>query len=172
MKTEILNPAVHVAIGVKRQSNSTMFINGADVFLVEAMAAREDAEKLRHYVEVPESGLIIASDAVVGNIVYLRYSSMAVLNRALKRLQRAGRKYLLIGHMVVRSIDAIHNALFYLGRLRQIVIAARETSAPTESLLKTELQTCLPPGVVATDFEEAFHRRNLETIAGRRFHLH
>ena len=181
MEIEILNPAVHVAIGDRLHSNSTIFINGSDVFLVEAMAAREDAEKLRNYVEtelnkrvrfilctnyfsdhmaalkvfpdaqiithkdyshtfaieafrsaeesdffvephilvsdqlvikwgdvtlnifhnpsqtmtnlnieVPEADLIIASDAVVGNIVYLRYSSMDVLNRALKRLQRAG----------------------------------------------------------------------------------
>ena len=123
-------------------------------------------------IDVPESDLIIASDAVVGNIVYLRYSSMDVLNRALKRLQRAGRKYLLTGHMGIRSVDAIDNALFYLGRLREIVVAARESSDATESVLKTELQTCLPPGVVATEFEEAFHRRNLETIVGRRFELH
>jgi hypothetical protein len=51
MKTEILSPSVHVAIGDKLQSNSTIFINGPDVFLVEAMAAREDGEKLREYVE-------------------------------------------------------------------------------------------------------------------------
>jgi glyoxylase-like metal-dependent hydrolase (beta-lactamase superfamily II) len=263
METEILNPAVHVAIGDRLQSNSTIFINGSDVLLVEAMAAREDAEKLREYVEtelnkrvrfilctnyfsdhmaalklfphaqiithkdyshtfaieafrsaeesdffvephillsdelvikwgdvtlnifhnpsqtmtnlnidVPECDLIIASDAVVGNIVYLRYSSMDVLNRALKRLQRAGRKYLLTGHMGIRSIDVIDNALFYLGRLREIVITARESSDATESVLKTELQTCLPSGVVATEFEENFHRRNLETIVGRRFELH
>lgn len=263
MKTEILTPSVHVAIGDKLQSNSTIFINGPDVFLVEAMASREDAEKLREYVEtelnkrvrfilctnyfsdhmaalklfpdaqiithkdyshtfaieafrsaeesdffvephilvsdqlvikwgeitlnifhnpsqtmtnlnieVPESDLIIASDAVVGNIVYLRYSSMDVLNRALKRLQRAGRKYLLTGHMGVSTVDAIDNALFYLGRLREIVVAARESSDATESVLKTELQTCLPPGAVATEFEENFHRRNLETIVGRRFELH
>jgi len=263
MEIEILNPAMHVAIGERLQSNSTIFIHGSDVLLVEAMAAMEDAEKLRAYVEtelnkrvrfilctnyfsdhmaalkqfpraqiithkdyshtfaieafrsaeeseffvephilvseelvikwgdvtlnifhnpsqtmtnlnidVPECDLIIASDAVVGNIVYLRYSSMDVLNRALNRLQRARRRYLLTGHMGVRSTGAIDNALFYLGRLREIVIAARESSDVTESVLKTELQACLPPGVVATEFEEAFHRRNLETIAGRRFELH
>ena len=76
-------------------------------------------------IDVPECDLIIASDAVVGNIIYLRYSSMNVLNRALKRLQRARRKHLLTGHMGVRSTGAIDNALFYLGRLREIVIAAR-----------------------------------------------
>jgi cyclase len=263
MKTEILTPSVHVAIGDKLQSNSTIFIKGSDAFLVEAMASREDAEKLREYVEtqlkkrvrfilctnyfsdhmaalklfpdaqiithkdyshtfaieafrsaeeshffvephilvsdqlvikwghvtfnifhnpsqtmtnlnieVPEADLIIASDAVVGNIVYLRYSSMDVLNRALKRLQRAGRRYLLTGHMGVRSTGAIDNALFYLERLREIVIAARQSSDPTESIQKTELQTCLAAGVVASDFEEAFHRRNLETIVGRRLELH
>lgn len=263
MKTEILTPFVHVAIGDKLQSNSTIFINGSDAFLVEAMASREDAEKLREYVEtelnkrvrfilctnyfsdhmaalklfpraqiithkdyshtfaneafrsaeeseffvephilvsdelvlrwgdvtlnifhnpsqtmtnlnidVPECDLIIASDAVVGNIVYLRYSSMDVLNRALKRLQRARRKYLLTGHMGVRSTGAIDNALFYLERLREIVVAARQSSDTTESIQKTELQACLPSGVGATDFEEAFHRRNLETIVGRRFELH
>jgi cyclase len=263
METEILTPSVHVAIGDKLQSNSTIFINKSDVLIVEAMAAREDAENLREYVEtelnkrvrfilctnyfsdhmaalklfpdaqiithkdyshtfaieafrsaeesdffvephilvsdqlvikwgdvtlnifhnpsqtmtnlnidVPESDLIIASDAVVGNIVYLRYSSMDVLNRALRRLQRAGRKYLLTGHMGVRSVDAIDNALFYLERLREIIIAARQSSDPTESIQKTELQACLPAGVVATDFEQAFHRRNLETIVGRRFELH
>jgi cyclase len=51
METEILNPAVPVAIGDRLQSNSTIFINGSDVLLVEAMAAREDAETLRQYVE-------------------------------------------------------------------------------------------------------------------------
>ena len=263
MEIEKLNPAVHVAIGEKLHSNSTIFINGSDVFLVEAMAAREDAEKLREYVEtelnkrvrfilctnyfsdhmaalklfpraqiithkdyshtfaieafrsaeesdffvephilvsdelvikwddvtlnifhnpsqtmtnlnidVPECDLIIASDAVVGNIVYLRYSSMDVLNRALKRLQRAGRKHLLTGHMGVRNAGAIDNALCYLERLREIVIAARQSSDPIESIQKTELQTCLPAGVKATDFEQAFHRRNLETIVARRLELH
>jgi hypothetical protein len=97
---------------------------------------------------------------------------MDVLNRALKRLQRAGRKHLLTGHMGIRSVDAIDNALFYLGRLREIVIAARESSDGMESLLKTGLQACLPPEVVETEFEENFHRRNLETIVGRRFELH
>ena len=263
METEILSPAVHVAIGERLQSNSTIFINGSDVLLVEAMAAMEDAEKLRDYVEaelnkrvrfilctnyfsdhmaalklfpqaqiithknyshtfaieafrsaeesdffvephvlvsdelvikwgevtltifhnpsqtmtnlnidVPECDLIIASDAVVGNIVYLRYSSVDVLNRALRRLKRAGRKHLLTGHMGVRSTGTIDNALFYLGRLREIVSAARQSSDPTESIHKTELQTCLPAGVLATDFEQAFHRRNLETIVARRFELH
>ena len=123
-------------------------------------------------IEVPECDLIIASDAVVGNIVYLHYSSIDVLNRALRRLKRSGRKYLLTGHMGVRSTNAIDNALFYLGRLGEIVITARQSSDPTESIQKTELQTCLPPGVVATDFEQAFHRRNLETLIGRRLELH
>lgn len=263
MKTEILSTSVHVAIGDTLQSNSTIFINGSDAFLVEAMAAREDAEKLRTYVEtelnkrvrfilctnyfsdhmaalqlfpdaqiithkdyshtfaieefrsaeeagffvephilvsdqlvikwgdvtlnifhnpsqtmtnlnidVPESDLIIASDAVVGNIVYLRYSSMDVLNRALKRLKRTGRKYLLTGHMGVRSTDAIDSALFYLERLRERVVAARQSSDPAESIQRTELQACLPSGVVGTDFEEVFHRRNLETLISRRFEVH
>jgi hypothetical protein len=97
---------------------------------------------------------------------------MDVLNRALKRLQRAGRKHLLTGHMGVRSTGAIDNALFYLERLREIVITARQSSDPTESIQKTELQTCLPAGVLATDFEQAFHRRNLETIVARRLELH
>ena len=77
-------------------------------------------------IDVPECNLIIASNAVVGNIVYLRYSSMDVLNRALRRLQRAGRTHLLTGHMGVRSTRAIDNALFYLERLREIVIASRD----------------------------------------------
>jgi hypothetical protein len=68
--------------------------------------------------------MIIASDAVVGNTVYLRYSSMDVLNRALHRLKHLGRKHLLTGHMGVPN------------------------------------------------FEEAFHRRNLETIVARRLELH
>jgi dipeptidase E len=99
-------------------------------------------------IDVPECDLIIASDAVVGNIIYLRYSSMNVLNRALKRLQRARRKHLLTGHMGVRSTGAIANALFYMGRLREIVIAARQSSDATDSVLKTELQACLPLGSV------------------------
>jgi dipeptidase E len=99
-------------------------------------------------IDVPECDLIIASDAVVGNIVYLRYSSMDVLNRALHRLKHLGRKHLLTGHMGVRSVDAIANALFYMGRLREIVIAARQSSDATDSVLKTELQACLPLGSV------------------------
>ena len=51
METEILNPAMHVAIGDRLQSNSTIFINGSEAFLVEAMAAREDAEKLENTLE-------------------------------------------------------------------------------------------------------------------------
>jgi len=263
MIAETINPDVHVLVGERLHSNSTIFINGPDVLLVEGMASRQDAENLRDYIEmelkkrvrfilcthyfsdhlaalklfpeariiahqhyshtfaleeyrsveeaaffvepgilisdemvirwgrqtlrifhnpshtmsnlnldVPECDLIMASDAVVGNIVYLHYSSMGVMERALKRLQRAGRKHLLTGHLGVRSPEAIEHALFYLERLREKTLAAQSPPDGQAAFLTTELKSCLPDGVAGSEFEEFFHRRNLEALVKRNLLLH
>jgi hypothetical protein len=36
-----------------------------------------------------------------------------------------------------------------------------------ESILKTQLDSCLPEGISGTPFEEIFHKRNLQSIVDR-----
>lgn len=258
MQIETLNPDLHVIVGDVYHSNSTVFIKGGDALLIDGMASREDAEKLREYVEteldkrvrfilcthyfsdhlaalklfpeaeiiahknymhtfvtekhrtpeeaahfvepsilvsesltmkwgrhtldifynpghtmstlgidVEEADLLLGGDTVVGNIVYLSYSTPEMFVPALRRLQRRGRSRFLSSHMGVRRSDAIDNALCYLNRLGKKVEAAR--IAENEDLIsKITLEDCLADGVEGTNFENIFHQRNLESIIERK----
>ncbi|HZS03269.1 MAG TPA: MBL fold metallo-hydrolase [Blastocatellia bacterium] len=119
-------------------------------------------------IDIPEADLIAAGDTVVGNIVYLAYSSPELLLPALERLRRRGRTRLLTSHLGLRRADAIDHALFYLRSLRDKVKAARD-SADQESLIREiNLWSCLVPGAEASEFEMIFHNRNLESIIERK----
>ena len=246
-----IEPDLYLLIGDTYHANSTAFVSGDEVLLIDGMASRADAEKLRKFIErdlgktvrfiisthffsdhlaalnvfprakvlahknyldtfnseryrseeeaahfrepdiligdglkirwgkyeldifhnpghtsstlgidVKPADLLMVGDTLVGNIVYIAYSTPDLFVRALDRLQTRGRSRLIASHGGVRTAATITNAQFYLERLAGI---------RRESLLETPLESCLPAGVEATDFEKIFHERNLKTILERNF---
>ena len=116
-------------------------------------------------IDVPEANLLFVGDTLVGNIVYLKYSTPDRFVAALDSLkQKSPGRRLLSSHGPVRSTDAISNAQSYLERLGQRVGEV----GFSESLLKIELGDVMPVGVEPTSFERIFHQRNLETVLERR----
>ena len=68
-------------------------------------------------IDIPEADMLMVGDGVVGNIVYLYYSTPERHFAALGRLRARARGRLVSSHGGVRSSAAIGNALFYLERL-------------------------------------------------------
>lgn len=246
-----IEPDVYLLIGDTYHANSTAFVSGDEVLLVDGMGSRSDAEKLRKFIEidlgktvrfivsthyfsdhlaalnffpqakvvahqnyldtftseryrsqeeetyfrepdilisdqlkirwgkyeldifhnpghtsstlgidVKPADLLMVGDTLVGNIVYIAYSTPDLFVRALERLQTRRRSRVLASHGGVRSAATITNAQFYLERLAEI---------KREPLLETPLESCLPAGIDATDFEKIFHDRNLKTILEQNF---
>jgi cyclase len=117
-------------------------------------------------VDIPQSNLIHVGDTIVGNMVYISYSTPALFFTALEQIKRRNRKKLVSSHLEVRSIDSIDHADFYL---RTLLSKAKELDFEEASISKIELQNCLPEGVKGTPFEAIFHKRNLKIIAERQF---
>ena len=117
-------------------------------------------------VDVPQADLIHVGDTVVGNMVYISYSTPALFFTALEQIKRRNRKKLISSHLEVRSIGSIDHALFYL---RTLLRKAKELDYEEASISKIELESCLPEGVEGTPFEAIFHKRNLKIIAERKF---
>ena len=120
-------------------------------------------------VDVAEADLLMVGDTMVGNMVYLAYSTPEILRHALARLQRRGRSHVIEGHLGVRSARAIESAAFYLKSLEEKVRAARLGDDAEQSIAGIDLQSCLDAETEATDFENIFHRRNLDSIIERKF---
>ncbi|HEX6715769.1 MAG TPA: MBL fold metallo-hydrolase, partial [Pyrinomonadaceae bacterium] len=116
-------------------------------------------------IDVKPAKLLMVGDTLVGNIIYLSYSTPDRFVQALERLQARGRSRVISSHGDVRSAAAISNAQFYLERLADHTREARTSG----ELLETPLETCLPPGVEPTAFEKIFHDRNLKTILEQNF---
>jgi len=115
-------------------------------------------------IEVPQANLLLVGDTVVGNILYLRYSTPERFVTALERLRQKSKDRLISSHGDVRSTTAIISAAFYLESLRQ----RAKQSELDESFLAAPLEEFLPTGVQPTPFERIFHERNLQTIVERR----
>ena len=255
MQIERMEPDLFILVGKTYGANSTVFVNGDDVLLVDAMASRADAEKLRHFIEqelqkqvrfiicthyfsdhlaalklfpraqilahknylhtfttekyrsaeevahfveptirisdglvmkwgrytldifhnpghtlstvnidVPEADLLMVGDTVVGNLVYLLYSTPEMFVSALDRARRRNRGRLISSHQTVRSGESIANALFYLERLQDQVRAARRSPGDREAILEITLESCLAAGVKGSSFERTSHRRNHDSI--------
>jgi glyoxylase-like metal-dependent hydrolase (beta-lactamase superfamily II) len=113
-------------------------------------------------VDVPEADLLFVGDNLVGNIVYLRYSTPDRFVTALENLRRSPRTRLISSHGDVRSPASIEHATFYLDKLEQHA-KEEDLSAPLEDYL--------PAGVPATSFEQIFHKRNLEDVVERRLFI-
>ena len=109
-------------------------------------------------LDVPEADLLFVGDNLVGNIVYLRYSTPERFVTALERMRERPRTRLISSHGDVRSSVSIDNAAFYLDKLDKYTRKG-ELAAP--------LGEFLPPGVQASAFEQMFHKRNLEDVMKR-----
>jgi cyclase len=259
MHVEEVETDILVCVGKTFGANSTVFIDGEDVLLVDALGGREDAEDLRRFVEtelrktvrfiisthyfsdhmaalklfpqsriiahrnyshtfynekfrsdeemahfvepgiliedglsmkwgrytldvfhnpghtmstinvdVPEADLLMVGDTMVGNMVYLAYSTPEIFKHALARLRRRGRSRVIEGHLGARSARAIDSAAFYLNSLEEKVKAARRRDRADDAILGIELQNCLEADVEGTEFENIFHRRNLDSIIERK----
>ncbi|HEV7397831.1 MAG TPA: MBL fold metallo-hydrolase [Pyrinomonadaceae bacterium] len=248
-----IQPDLYLVIGDTYKSNSTVFVSGDDVLLVDALASKKDAEDLRSFIElelkkqvrfilsthyfsdhlaalntfpratvlahenyldtfeseqfrsdeeiaffrepnilisdrikirwgsftldvfhnpghtsstlavdVPEADLLFVGDTVVGNILYLRYSTAERLLSALDRLRSKSRPQIISSHGGVRGADAIDNAAYYLEQLR-----SRSSMGVDESILKAPLEDFLPASVTPVAYERLYHERNLQTIVAR-----
>lgn len=115
-------------------------------------------------IDVPEANLLLVGDTVVGNIVYLSYSTPERFATALESLRRKSRDRLISSHGGVRSAAAIDHARFYLKRLGQLATQTNDE----ELFQRASLEACLAAGVEPTSFERIFHERNLNTIVERR----
>ncbi|HEX8775339.1 MAG TPA: MBL fold metallo-hydrolase [Pyrinomonadaceae bacterium] len=118
-------------------------------------------------VDIPGADLLMVGDNIVGNLVYLYYSTPALMKTALERLLRRGRARIIEGHQGVLSGDTVGNALHYLEALASQVGAARLSANADDSIFEIGLEQCLKPGLAGTDFERIFHGRNLRTVIER-----
>jgi glyoxylase-like metal-dependent hydrolase (beta-lactamase superfamily II) len=119
-------------------------------------------------VDIAEADLLMVGDTMVGNMVYLAYSTPEIFRHALARLQRRGRSRVIEGHLGVRSAKAIESASFYLKSLEEKVRAARGRGTDAEQEISgIDLQSCLGKETEATAFENIFHKRNLDSIIER-----
>ncbi len=108
-------------------------------------------------IDIPEADLIHVSDAIVGNMVYISYSSPDAFFPGLEKIKQRGRKKLISSHLGLRSIEAIYHAESYLRTLQDKV------KEPGSNIT---LQECLPAGVEGTPFENIFHKRNVQCLSG------
>jgi glyoxylase-like metal-dependent hydrolase (beta-lactamase superfamily II) len=120
-------------------------------------------------IEVQKANLLLVGDTLVGNIVYLAYSTPERVASALERLKKKTRDRVIPSHGNVRSPVAIRNALHYLHRLRERTKEVGSSEDGRELLEQTPLEACLPAGVEPTPFEKIFHERNLRTILEKNF---
>lgn len=119
-------------------------------------------------IDVPEADLLLVADTVVGNIVYLAYSTPERFFKALHRLQQPTRSRLISSHGNVRSTSSVGNALSYLESIRDEAIAASASVGAAELFLNAPLESFMAAGVEPTPFERVFHGRNLRTIVDRK----
>ena len=120
-------------------------------------------------IDVPTADLLIVSDTVVGNIAYISSSAPELIEGAIDRLRQRHRTRIIPGHMGVLPGEALRNARYYLGRLRERVVEARGRAGPSvEAVRGIGIHECLAPGVEPTAFEREWHGRNLDVVLDRR----
>ena len=119
-------------------------------------------------IDVPTADLLVVSDTVVGNIAYISSSAPELIEGAIDRLQRRRRARIIPGHMGVLPGNALRNARYYLGQLRQRVVGARSAGSSAEAIRGIGIDECLAAGVEPTAFEREWHGRNLDVVLDRR----
>lgn len=119
-------------------------------------------------VDAPGSDLLLCGDTVVGHTAYISNAAPEMIDAAIARLQRCGRRRLIPGHMGVLPAAALANARVYLGRLRERVRAARRDGGDAQAIAAIRIEDCVAAEVAPTAFEREWHGRNLEVITERR----
>jgi glyoxylase-like metal-dependent hydrolase (beta-lactamase superfamily II) len=118
-------------------------------------------------VDVPTADLACAGDNIVGNIVYLSRADPMQMRAAIGRLRELGRGTVIGGHMGRFPAGVLDNAMHYLDRLAQAVVAIRmhaDAGGAGERIASIAIEQCLADGVEASPFEREWHRHNLEAI--------
>lgn len=118
-------------------------------------------------IDVPQADVVIAGDNVVGNTVYLSRAAPELIDAALARLQRRGRRRVIGGHMGVMPARVLENARLYLARIRDSVQSIRQRFPENEweqQIRQIGIASCLAPGVDPAPFEIEWHGRNLDVI--------
>lgn len=118
-------------------------------------------------VDVPAADLVLCSDNLVGNTVYLSSSTPERLDAGLARLQQLGRARVVPGHMGVLPGTALANARHYLWQLRDEVLAARRSGDAPKQVRAIHIENCLAAGITPTAFERKWHGLNLERVLER-----
>lgn len=118
-------------------------------------------------IDIASADLLLVGDNIVGNMIYLYYSTPHLAQTALERLHRRGRGRVIEGHNGLMDGSTVANALHYLNRLEANVKGARRRSERDEAIQEISLDQCLPESVEGTDFERIYHQRNLQTIIER-----
>jgi cyclase len=113
-------------------------------------------------IDVLGHDLLFSGDNVLGNIAYVSSSAPALIAGAIDRLRRMGRGRIVPGHIGVLPGEAPQNALHYLGRLRERVLA------DPDGIRGIGIEDCLAAGVAPTPFEREWHGKNLDVILERR----
>lgn len=122
-------------------------------------------------VDVPGADLVCAGDNIVGNTVYLSKADPGLVRTAILRLRGFGRRTVIGGHMGRFDAAVLDNALHYLDRLRETVVAIRRDGDSGDAMrvriAAIAIEDCLAPGVEPSPFERTWHGRNLDLIAAR-----
>jgi len=112
-------------------------------------------------IDVADRDLLFTGDNVLGNMAYVSSSAPALIAGAIDRLVRLPRRRIVPGHIGVLPGTAPRNALHYLGRLRDRVVAGG-------AIRDIAIEDCLVAGVEPTPFEREWHGKNLDVILERR----
>ncbi len=121
-------------------------------------------------VDVPTADLVCAGDNIVGNIVYLSKADPSLMRAAIGRMRQFGRSRVIGGHMGHFPSTVLDNAIHYLDRLRDTVVALRAAAPPhsfEQDVASIRIEACVAPHVEPTAFEREWHQRNLEAIVAQ-----
>ena len=107
-------------------------------------------------IDVPDADLLLSGDVAVGNMAYVKYADVPALERSLDWARTRARTRVVQGHRGVSNSSCFARAQEYVSALRRWSRSDRRSDP--------SLETCLSPEVVGNEFEDFFHRRNVELI--------
>jgi cyclase len=123
-------------------------------------------------VDIPDLDAVFVGDTLVGHIAYLSSSAPELIDEALQRIERLGRRTVIPGHMGPQVGQAPRDARSYLRRLEGAVRSARtlavgDAAATDQAIGSIAVEDCLSPGRQASSFERDWHGFNLSVIRQR-----
>lgn len=121
-------------------------------------------------IDIPQADIIIVGDQVVGNIVYLYYSTPEMIRGALHNIKSRNRSGIIAGHNGVSTLTKIDDSLMYLDNLERLVKEAY-SNGNLDDIFKIRVEQCVANTVEITEFDKFFHTRNLQAIFERELFL-